>query len=58
MYLQPNIRAQDEDIERYSNFLSKLESQPKLESTERLMKWVKESIQDMKEKKQARDKSK
>ena len=51
MFLQPNIKAQDEDIQRYSAFLAKLESQPKLESTERLMKWIKESIQDMKEKK-------
>ena len=55
LFLQPNMRAVDEDINRYTTFLAKLESQQKQESTERLIKWVKESIQDVNEKKAARD---
>ena len=55
IFLQPNIRALDKDLERYTNFLAKLESNAKTESTDRLIKWVKESIQDLKEKKAARD---
>ena len=55
MFLQPNIRAVDADIQRYSTFLKNLEAKPKTESKERLMKWIKESIEDLEEKKAARD---
>lgn len=55
IFLQPNMRAEENDIKRYTDFLAKIESQPKKESTERLIKWVKESIQDLNEKKAARD---
>ena len=44
LFLQPNMTASDDDIKRYTEFLMKIESQPKKESTERLIKWVKESI--------------
>ena len=55
MFLQPNLRADETDLGRYNKFLAKLEGQEKNESTLRLIKWVKESIQDMEEKKAARD---
>ncbi len=55
MFLQPNIRAVDEDIQRYTSFLTKLEAKPKSEGRERLLKSVKESIEDLTEKKAARD---
>ena len=55
MFLQPSIRADEADIARYNKFLAKLEGKEKNEYTLRLIKWVKESIQDMQEKKAARD---
>jgi hypothetical protein len=44
----------DKEIARFENFLVQLQSKPKGETTERLIKWVKDSICDMKEKKVAR----
>jgi len=53
--LQPDIKCDDATIKKYTDFLNKIENQPKKESTERLIKWVKESIQSQQEKKKARE---
>ena len=57
MYLQPNLLASDEEISRFVKFLAKLEAvehAKRKEGADRLIKWVKDSIQDLKEKKYAR----
>ena len=54
LYLQPNMITTEASISRFENFLQKIQSGPPGETTERLVKWVKDSIHDMKEKKSAR----
>lgn len=57
-YLVPNHMADDEELARFTTFLAKLESVEKAnrkEGAERLINWVKESTQDLKEKKFARE---
>ena len=57
-YLQPNLMANDEEIGRFSLFLEKLESVDKAsrkEGADRLINWVKDSIQDLREKQAARE---
>ena len=55
LYLQPNMLTSDASIGRFENFLHKIQASPPGETTERLVKWVKDSIFDMKQKKVARD---
>ena len=46
-YLQPNMMATDEEIQRFVDFLAKLESVEKAnrkEGADRLINWVKDSI--------------
>jgi len=57
LFLQPNIMASEEEIKRFEAFLAKLEAYDEADRKEgyvRLVKWVKNSIQDCKEKKNAR----
>lgn len=57
-YLQPNMLATDEEIARFSTFLERLQAVPEDEKKDcafRLINWVKDSLQDLKEKKFARD---
>lgn len=42
--LQPNQYTNDVDIKRFENFLEKIKSQKPGESTNRLTKWLKDSI--------------
>ena len=56
-YLQPNLMANDDEISRFVLFLEKLESVDKAnrkEGADRLINWVKDSIQDLREKQAAR----
>jgi hypothetical protein len=55
--LQPDLIATDEHIARFVNFLAKLESvtsENRRDGADRLINWVKDSIQNLNEKKQAR----
>ena len=56
-YLQPNMMANDREICMFRAFLNKLcevEKAKRKEGADRLINWVKDSLQDLKEKKFAR----
>jgi hypothetical protein len=56
-YLQPDLIATDEHIARFVKFLAKLESvapENRKDGADRLINWVKDSIQNLNEKTQAR----
>lgn len=60
LLLQPNINGTVEEIARYETKLKELEkrsSEQKREGNDRLIKWLKESIEDLKEKKASREMS-
>jgi len=46
--------AGDAEIAKFENFLAKIQTGPAGETTDRLVKWVRDSICDLKEKKAAR----
>ncbi len=46
--------AGDAEIKKFEDFLVKIQTGPAGETTDRLVKWVKDSICDLKEKKAAR----
>jgi len=48
--LAPIINTNDADIKKFEDFLAKLQGQEQNESTTRLIRWVKDSVQDMKQK--------
>ena len=56
-FLQPDLIATDDYIARFVKFLAKLESvepENRKDGADRLINWVKDSIQNLNEKKQAR----
>ena len=55
LYLQPNMIAGDAEIQKFENLLEKIQTGPAGETTDRLVKWLKDSICDLKEKKAARN---
>ena len=52
--LAPTTNTSDADIKKFEDFRAALEGKEKGESTGRLIKWVKDSIQDMREMQVAR----
>lgn len=55
-YLQPNIETSEKDITKFETLLKKVEVEgsSNVEAKDRLCKWLKESICEMKEKQSAR----
>jgi len=57
LFLQPNKTASEEEIARFEKMRDTLDARPeaeKREGNDRLLKWIKESIQDLYEKRDAR----
>ena len=60
MLLQPNIHGTTEEIGRFEKMLKEFQGrtvEQKREGNDRLIKWLKESIEDLKEKKASREMS-
>lgn len=55
--LSPTHDTEEAGIQRFTDFLKQLESKKPGESTARLIKWVRESIQDMRQMQEAREMS-
>ena len=53
-YLQPNLDSRDEDIARFEVFMKKVEAGEQCQSSDRLVKWLKESICEMRQNQTAR----
>ena len=58
MFLQPSMNATEAGLDRFKALKTKLEAyspEERKEGTMRLLNWVKDSIQDLEEKKQGRE---
>ena len=61
LFLNPSLQATDEELARFNGLKTRLESytdEEKKEGTTRLLNWVKDTIQELEEKKQGRELSK
>lgn len=55
---RPNMKASQDEIDRFEAFLGKLDAMPEGEKTDgytRLRKWIQETLCDLREKKNARE---